>query len=270
MKKFEGILLISDIDGTLVRNDKSLSEENLKAIEYFKDNGGSFSVITGRIPYGAKDVIEKVRPNVPCGCLNGGGVYDFSLRKYLFTEKLSKKVLEMVKYIDSNIPGIGIEVHTHDKIYFCKENTATDKHIADEKLPLLRCNYYDISEDFAKILFACEKDEDMLQLIRLLNSHKMAAEFDFVRSDEKYYEIISKNMSKGNMLKKITELIGKEIKRVIAIGDNDNDVSMIEQADIGIAVSNASETAKNAADFITVSNEEDAVAKIIYNIEKWL
>ena len=47
MKKFEGILMVTDLDGTLLRNDKSISEENLKAIEYFKSNGGIFAFVTG-------------------------------------------------------------------------------------------------------------------------------------------------------------------------------------------------------------------------------
>ena len=65
MKKFDGILLISDLDGTLLKGDKSISEENIKAIEYFKSNGGIFTFITGRVPVAAVPVYEVVKVSGP-------------------------------------------------------------------------------------------------------------------------------------------------------------------------------------------------------------
>ena len=77
MKKFDGILLCTDLDGTLLRNDKSISQENLDAIEYFKSEGGYFTFITGRMPCFSEEIYQVVRPNAPIGCINGGGVYDY-------------------------------------------------------------------------------------------------------------------------------------------------------------------------------------------------
>ena len=76
MKKFEGMLFATDLDGTLLRKDKTISEENLRAIEYFKAQGGIFTFITGRIPAGAKEILKMVTPNAPFGCINGGGIFD--------------------------------------------------------------------------------------------------------------------------------------------------------------------------------------------------
>ena len=73
---FDGILLCTDLDGTLLKNDGSISSENLEAIEYFKREGGAFTFVTGRPHYIAHDICEMIKPNVPFGCLNGGGVYD--------------------------------------------------------------------------------------------------------------------------------------------------------------------------------------------------
>ena len=75
-------------------------------------------------------------------------------------------------------------------------------------------------------------------------------------------------MDKGKNLTDIAESIGIDIKRSIAIGDNDNDASMLEKAGIGIAVENASEIAKSKADIITVSNEENAIARVIKDIDE--
>lgn len=68
MGKFDGILMCTDLDGTLLRNDKSISQENLAAMEYFKAEGGWFTFITGRMPHYAMYICDAVKPNVPFGC----------------------------------------------------------------------------------------------------------------------------------------------------------------------------------------------------------
>ena len=69
MGKFDGILICTDLDGTLLRSDKTISRENLEAIEHFKSEGGYFTFITGRMPYFVGDMLEKARPNAPFGCI---------------------------------------------------------------------------------------------------------------------------------------------------------------------------------------------------------
>ena len=268
MKKFNGILFISDIDGTLLRNDKSISKENVKAIEYFKSQGGIFTIITGRTPTGAVGIVETVKPNAPYGCGNGAGIYDYRNGEFLFTVNISSSVLNLVEYVDKNLPDAGIEIITHENVYFCKPNAATARHRMNENLPFLNCHYRDVKENIAKILFAVEGERAMVNLVNILNNHPMACDFDFVRSDEEYYEILPKGVNKGILVEKLAENLGISIEKTIAIGDNDNDVAMLKNAHIGIAVSNASEKAKAVADYITVSNEENAVAKIIDELDR--
>jgi len=121
MKKFDGILFVTDLDGTLLRDDKTISKKNLEAIEYFKSEGGIFTFITGRIAPGAKIVNDIIKANAPCGCVNGGGIYDYRTEKLLWSANISRDVLELVEYIDKEVPGMGIEINLHDKIYFCKK-----------------------------------------------------------------------------------------------------------------------------------------------------
>lgn len=268
MKKFESILFTTDLDGTLLRNDKSISEENIKAIEYFKEEGGLFTFVTGRVPVGALKIYDAVKPNAPCGCLNGGGIYDFSNNELLWSVEMPKTVLELVEYVDKKLPSVGIEVNTHRNIYFCKTNRSTEKHRMNESLPDLVCNYKDVKEPIAKILFANENQSDMLKLIDILNAHPKAKQFDFIRSDDEYYEILPKGVNKGNLVRKMTEMFFISPEKTIAVGDNDNDAAMLSNVHIGFAVSNGSDKAKDAADFITVSNEEDAIAKIVDDLDK--
>lgn len=268
MKKFEGLLLITDLDGTLLRNDKTISKKNLNAIQYFMSEGGIFTFVTGRIPAGAHIVYDIIKPNAPCGCINGGGIYDFKNKKFLWSVSLSRDALELVECVDKEIPEMGIEINLPDKIYFCKKNAATEKHRTDENLDDYSCHYREVKEPFSKILLVDFDDNNMTKTIELLSNHPKSADFDFIRSDAAYYEILPKGVSKGKLVMKLSEILGVNKEKIIAIGDNDNDVSMLEMAHVGIAVSNASEKAKKAADYITVSNEEDAIAKIIGDIDK--
>ena len=267
MNKFKGILFTTDLDGTLLRKDKTISPENLAAIKYFMDEGGIFTFITGRIPMGAMPVLRQLEPNAPFGCINGGGIYDYSKGKMIWQINLDKSVIPLVEHVDKNLPEMGIEVNTHEKIYFSKKSRATETHRIDEGFPDLTDHYTEVTNDFAKILFAGEeKYIDALE--NLLLSHKDAEKFDFIRSDKEYYEILPKGSSKGNLVVKLAEILGIDITKTISAGDNDNDVSMLEATQISFAVSNASPLAKAAATHLTVSNEEHAIAKIIDDLDK--
>ena len=101
------------------------------------------------------------------------------------------------------------------------------------------------------------------KLIRLLHNHPLADRFTLIRSERTLFEILPKSVNKGVALMKMAELLGIDPDRTIAAGDYYNDVSMLKVAGAGFAVSNAVEEAKQAADYITVSNDENAIAAII-------
>ena len=268
MKKFEGILICTDLDGTLLLNDKSISRENLDAIEYFKSEGGAFTFITGRPPVIAKDICQKVASNAPFGCLNGGGLYDRTAEKYLWYVETPRACLELVEDVYQKLDHIGIQINTLDNIWFSRENLATDWFCKATGVPALRKNHFDVDEPITKIVFCANRSEDIEMLAELLHSHPRADEFGFIRSEKTLYEILPKGINKGSVLPRLCEHLGIDIKHSIAVGDYDNDVGMLKAAGVGIAVANASAAAKAAADMMTVSNEEHAIAKIIYDIEK--
>ena len=267
MKKFEGILICTDLDGTLLSSDKAVSRENYAAIEYFKSEGGAFTFITGRPPRISAGICEMVLPNAPFGCLNGGGLYDHVSKKYLWYEEAPRACLELVDDVYRKLGRIGIQVNTLDNIYFSRENSATENFCRITGLPSCHKHHFDIDETITKIVFLSDDPEDIRELASLLNSHPRADEFGFVSSEATLYEILPKGINKGSVLPKLCEHLGIDIKHSIAVGDYDNDVGMLKTAGIGIAVANASTAAKAAADLVTVSNEENAIAKIIYDLE---
>ena len=153
MGKFDGILLCTDLDDTLLTTDKRVSDENSKAIEYFKSEGGLFTFATGRVPQGAKLMLNYVHPNAPMVCFNGAAIYDFNDEKLLWASTLDKGALKCVEYIDKMFDFVGIEVCTSDKIYFCKVNQKVREHQVLEDLPDNFLDYHDIKEEWVKVLF---------------------------------------------------------------------------------------------------------------------
>lgn len=268
MGKFDGILICTDLDGTILRNDKTISDENLNAIEYFKKEGGTFTFITGRMPFFASDIHNIIKPNAPFGCVNGGGLYDYDKRDYIWTSTMPSEVTTLVQCVEEKFPHVGIQVNTFYRTYFCKENEAMRRFRKITNLPNLVCHYNEVSEPIAKILFGSDSDEEILQIAETLAAHPLAEKFDFIRSEKTLYEILPKGIGKGTAIQNLTKHLGLDIRKTIAIGDYDNDISMFRTAQVGIAVANACKEALAAADYVTVSNEEHAIAKVIYDLEE--
>ncbi len=267
MGKFDGILICTDLDGTLLKKDKTISSENIEAIEYFKQNGGVFTFVTGRMPFFVSYVLDTIKPNAPFGCVNGAGLYDGCKGEYMWKAVMPEHVIELVKCIDDNFSDVGIQVNTFYKSYFCRENQTMKRFRKITNLENIVCDYKDVQEPIAKILFGSESDEDIRNIEKMLKSHPLAEEFDFIRSEKTLYEILPKGIGKGTSIINLCNYLNIDVNKTIAVGDYNNDISMFKAAGIGIAVSNACKEAMDAADYITVSNEEHAIARVIYDIE---
>ena len=134
-------------------------------------------------------------------------------------------------------------------------------------MPNLVRRFDEISGPIAKIVFGDMRSECIDHLEQLLRAHPRANEFEMVRSDLILFDIMPKGINKGTAIGHLERVLGIKRENIIAVGDYNNDVGMIKAAGVGIAVANASAAAKEAADLITVSNDEHAIAKIIYGIE---
>lgn len=266
MGKFDGILICTDLDGTLLRNDKTISEENREAIEYFKREGGYFTFITGRMYFTARRLYDMVKPNAPIGCINGGGIYDYEKGEYLWSITLPHDANQLVDAVYRAVPSAGIQMNALDKIYFCRDNDAMYHFRKRTGASFVEGNHMTLDVPVGKVVFG-DEEENIQKVAEVLSNHPRSAEFDYIRSEKTLYEILPKGSSKGNLLIKLAEILGVDARKTVAIGDYNNDVSMIKAAGVGVAVANAVDEAKAVADIVTVSNEEHAVARIIEMID---
>lgn len=267
MGKFNGMMVCTDLDGTLLNNESRISAKNKEAIEYFKSEGGIFTFVTGRMPYYAQEYYKAVMPNAPIGCVNGGGVYDYEAEEYIWKAPMDEKVTELVGCVYDKLPMVGIQAVGYYKTYFCRENKSMERFREITRLENTVCACNEVKEPIAKIVFGCVKEREIEDVIRVLEESPLYNDFSYIRSERELYEIIPKGIGKGVSLEKIAKHLNIDINKTVAIGDYNNDISMFKSAKAGIAVANACPEALEAADFITVSNEEDAIAQVISDIE---
>ena len=261
MGKFDGILICTDLDGTLLKNDKTISYENIEAIEYFKSEGGYFTFVTGRMPFFVSYVLDTIKPNAPFGCVNGAGLFDWIKGEYVWKAVMTDNVIELVKYIDDSFDDIGIQVNTYWKTYFCRENETMANFRKVTNIENFVCDYNNVKEPIAKIVFGSECDGVIKSIEKMLKAHPLAKEFDFIRSEKTLYEILPKGIGKGVSIINLCKHLNIDVDKTIAIGDYNNDISMFEAADEGYAVAGAKDGLKAIATAVIGSNDENGVVR---------
>lgn len=267
--RFDGILLCSDLDGTLLNSERVVSRENKEAIAYFKQNGGRFTFVSGRLPYFMASVCEAVEPNAPIAGGNGCSIYDVASKRYLKTYPLPSTAFPLADAVLAAFPNVGIQTTTFKRIYFYNDNDDMRASRTFTGMPYVIRHYRDVTEPIAKILF-CDTEKTIDRIERLLTEHPQASQFTLVRSEKNLYEILPHGINKGSALADIAQQLHIDLRQTVAIGDYYNDIPMIQQAGVGIAVANAVADAKTAADFVTVSNDEHAIAQVIARLGEGL
>lgn len=267
MGKFDGILICTDLDGTLLNSKFLLDQENVEAIEYFKGEGGRITFITGRLHFYAEDTYRMVGANAPIGCVNGGAVYDYEKGIYVAKTDLDPSYKELVAYIYENLPNMAILVNTYEQVYYCRETSYTPGFRRVTHLPENPKDYREIEEPVAKVAFGTYHPEELDQAEALLRAHPALEKFDLIRTTHELIELMPKGIHKGCAIPILADYLGIDRKKTIAVGDYDSDIGMIQTAAVGIAMGNAVEKVKEVADYITVTNDEFVMAKIISDLE---
>lgn len=260
---FRGVLLLSDMDGTLLDNKRRLSERNRAAIDRFVKGGGLFSLATGRMK--ASVDLYKLPICVPAIIYNGAAIYDFKKDKTLWSNNLQECMKNVVDQIIKRFEGIGLEIYSEGTIYITNENEHTIDHMIRERFtPVYFESLDEVPQPWTKVLLAW----DPKKLPNVENFLKGFTEpFEQVYSEPQFLELLNKGISKGSGLMRLKQLMDEEISCIIAIGDNMNDIELIQEADVGVATGNAKESLKKIADFCCMDNDHDAIADVIDKVE---
>ncbi len=129
---FDGCLLACDIDGTLIESGY-INPQNIEKIKFFMDEGGAFSLCTGRSMGAISDALDSLPPISPCVVLNGGMIYDYTKQKTLFDVKIPKEDYRIAEIVKNCGEDVGIEIHAKENVFTLVRNYYTDLHQEYEK-----------------------------------------------------------------------------------------------------------------------------------------
>lgn len=260
-RNFDDILIITDMDGTFLDDNRNIPEKNLEAKHKFENHGGLFTIATGRTTESIDKYLHLINPKLPLILFNGALIYDFNTKKALWKATINPSVREDLKRILKQFPQVGAEVIMEDKIYMIQTNDYSIDHVTRERLEYIECDLDDLDDGWYKVLFALDP-KLMDEFISFIQSQKING-VSFVRSEKHYYEILPIEANKGNALLKLIEIIGIDRENVVAIGDYNNDIEMVQLAKLGFATENATRDLHKVADKITTTNNAGAVAEVI-------
>ena len=299
MKSYEGILLCSDFDDTIAVGGK-VSKENIEAVNYFKSRGGMFTIISGRNYESFGTLRREMEFNAPFGGLNGSLITDLQsgdvLRKIPVRKYHVLNAIEVYKvHPEMKINSIFFE---NGALQLAKEEgklrarlysyTNMGHVIADEvwltSVNDLECRIeYDadgneilitgnsaidvyLRQDIYKNVIHTPSDMTSPENVTAIRSYLLSLygdEVDVFRSWPYGVEIQNIKANKGTAIEFLKEYTGAT--KSVAIGNYENDISMIKAADVGVAVGNCFDECIKAADIVTVPCEEHSVADLIYN-----
>lgn len=259
MKKYR--LVAIDMDGTLLTNEKKILEETKQDILKAFNNNVVICISTGRAFPAIKKYVDDLNINIPLVLYNGSRVRMSKDSKLLYNRVIEMDVAKEVFDIICKNDGTCC-FWKNDTCYFNKDNEYTDYY---RKLTTIKPNIIeDINDELFSdinkfIWFGTIEELEIVQKQFLANVEGI----NYFKSHANLLEIVPTNVSKGDTLEYLIKDLGIAQEEVIAIGDDENDISMIKFAGLGVAMGNAKDSVKNVADYITATNEENGVGKVI-------
>lgn len=265
---FSKVILMTDLDGTLLTDDKQILPVDFEAIERFRTGGGIFTMATGRGYAMAKHIADKLRLDCPAVVYNGAAVYDFRQEKFLWQCAIGDKALGIIRRIAELYPDIGVEVLRGNVVHVPYLNDMEQWHIDLEHVPADFTPLDDIPRDgWLKVLFAYPPEKlDGLQSF-IENSPEFSG-VHWVRSAPMFFECLPEGIDKAAGYSQLIRAIGAEDRFTVGVGDFMNDLAMIQSADLGAAVANAQPSVREAADIVLCDNNSGAMAELIDYIER--
>ncbi|MEY8752557.1 Cof-type HAD-IIB family hydrolase [Alkalicoccobacillus gibsonii] len=239
-EKKEIKLVALDIDGTLLNSVHTLSEENIAAIKEAQDKGVYVVLSTGRSLMTTSEHAETLKLTSYLVTVNGSEIWDRDLN-LVERNKLDSQFVQKMWDL-RNEHGTHAWATSVDKVW--RNEMPEDIH----------------QSEWLKFGFDVMDDETRLTILKELQSHP---ELEISNSSPTNLEINAAGVNKAQGLKKVCEFLGLTMDQVMAVGDSLNDLAMIKEAGLGVAMGNAQQLVKDTADWVTTTNDEAGVAHAI-------
>ncbi|MES2290374.1 MAG: Cof-type HAD-IIB family hydrolase [Pseudomonadota bacterium] len=255
-------LLVSDIDGTLVRTDKSLSDTVVTAIRRVAQLGVPVSLISARPPSGMYWIAEKIGLECALGAFNGATIFrpDGTIisASYLSPEQVISALARLER------PGIAPWLFADGQWYATtREGDHVPHEIKAAGLEPTICTDFSRLHDRVDKIVGVSDDHDLLVKIETEIQRDMAGSATVARSQPYYLDVTAQGGNKGDGLKALAAQFGTPLDAVAVLGDQNNDLPMFALAGLSIAMGQAPRNVREAAGHVARTNDDDGVADAI-------
>jgi Cof subfamily protein (haloacid dehalogenase superfamily) len=258
-------MFVSDIDGTLVTRTKEIPIANRESIAAFREQGGYFTLATGRSYLEAKRFIRELRLDLPVILCNGGVLYEPATKELTAVASLNRELLfRLLKELKRWKGEINTFVYALERIY------------ATTISPSLQQALEQYNDEFPLEMiptFNALPHTPVIKVVVVAEPHTMAklhtwsttwkAPIETVQSSENFFEILPQGISKGNAMEQIAKRYRIHTHQCAVIGDHMNDLSMVKKAGLSAAVANAHPHLLHAAQHVVPSNDEAGVSHFL-------
>lgn len=268
-----------DLDGTLLNDKKHISEKNISTLKRLSSKGIKFIVSTGRNYTGTLPILDSINFIDYIITSNGAAVYDVHTGKPIITDFMSNGLaISLAESLD--LENIMFDVFVNGEAYMEEKNIKflelvdTSEEIRSFIMhnriivPSIREYLITSKKDIEKITinFRTLADGTIFKRAETVNIIKSFPNLSCVTGGSNNVEVTLSEATKGHAMRKLIKLLNIPVSDTAAMGDSENDLHIIETAGAGIAMGNADDMVKSAADFVTLTNEEDGVAYALENI----
>lgn len=278
MGKFDGVLLASDFDNTLIYTEEALrtgvpvpqlSAENRAALAYFMAEGGRFAVATGRALAAFIKYADRVPMNAPGVVCNGAALYDFAKGEYLETAMLDGSVRRRGQAVLDRFPDAAVEAyHIDNVIHAVHPNEITRRHEHITHVGVVECpSLLEVPLPLGKLLF--EAGHETLEAVKAyLAEQGWAEEYELIFSGRNLLEMTARGANKGGMVRRLAARLGISMEHVYCAGDEANDLPMLAVAAEGFAPANCVPLVRDSGATIVSDARESAIADIVERLDQ--
>ncbi len=259
-------VLVLDLDGTLTNRDKIITPKTKKALMQAQEKGIVVVLASGRPTYGIMPLAKELELEKYGGYIlsyNGGNIINCKTQELIFERSIplkeNKRIVQLAKE-----HKVVILTYRNDEII---SDDASSPYVMKEcqinKLKPVTLENIESSVDFVVPKFLMVEDGDYLSFVEPKIKAQLGSGFLVYRSEPYFLEIMPKGVDKARSLERLLMHLGLDVSQMIACGDGYNDLTMIRYAGLGVAMENAVLPVRQAADFITTSNDDDGIANVI-------
>jgi len=267
--KFDGYVLVSDFDGTLIDDKITISRENIDAIQSFTDQGGIFLGATGRSELNVRPFTGSIALSSPWILYNGAAIYDWTRGCFIYKAPLDRRLSEgFLSRVMARFASVNTQVFTGGPFFQVNAGARLDSQAVLEDQHYENRPMEEIGDDWLKVLFCSDCPDELNAIEALLDTDPLRPHVHKTRSAPRYFELTARGVSKGSALAHLRTLLKPTPTKVVAIGDYLNDIEMLQEADIAAAPQSAMPEVKKHAHIITADHTRSAVADLIRQLEE--